>query len=59
MSKVKDKIKPEIEFSNDQMMQRLHKTRVKFYGETKTLDNKDLSKYFKENSLIKLRTSAR
>lgn len=53
MSKVKEKAKPEVDFSNDKMMQRLHKTRIKFYGETKELDNKDLSKYFKNNSLIK------
>ena len=42
------KVNPEIEFSDDMLMQRLHKNQIKIFQEVKHLNGKQLSECFKK-----------
>lgn len=53
MQKLKKKrfdLDPVIEFSDDPMMQELHKTRIKIYEETKGMSFEEEVKYYKQKS---------
>ncbi len=47
---IKEKVNPEVEFPNDPMMKELHKVQIRITQQTKNMNGKKLSNFFKEKS---------
>ena len=47
---IKEKVNPEVEFSNDPMMKELHKVQMRITQQIKNMNGKKLSNFFKEKS---------
>ncbi len=50
MRKIQQKANPNIEFRNDPLMRELHEIRMKMYKETKKMNGRQLSTYFRRKS---------
>lgn len=47
---IKEKVNPEVEFSNDPMMKELHRVQMRITQQIKNMNGKKLSNFFKEKS---------
>lgn len=55
MSKIKEKVNPDVEFQSDPMLKELHKVRITMYNDTKNMTPKELISYYKQKSAKFLR----
>jgi hypothetical protein len=53
MNRIAEKANPDVEFTNDKMMQSLHNIRIKIFKDIEKLDNDGLAKYFKDKAARK------
>lgn len=50
MSRIKEKVNPEVEFTNDPMLKELHKIQIKISEQVKDMNGRQLSEYFRKKS---------